>query len=98
MSALKTAIGSSFTQIYTHPSLRRARRARAAWWRTLTGAPAQVHYFHQADDPYSHLCAQVLGRLAAAVSQGFGCGLCPLRLAFGLVVPQTPTPTGGQTC
>jgi len=65
MSALKTAIGRSFTQIYTHPGLRRARRARAAWWRTLTGAPAQVHYFHQADDPYSHLCAQVLGRLAA---------------------------------
>ena len=65
MSALKTAIGSSFTQIYTHPGLRRARRVRAAWWRTLTGAPAQVHYFHQADDPYSHVCAQVLGRLAA---------------------------------
>lgn len=65
MSALTTAIGSSFTQIYTHPGLRRARRVRAAWWRTLTGAPAQVHYFHQADDPYSHVCAQVLGRLAA---------------------------------
>ena len=65
MSALKTAIARSFTQIYTHPGLRRARRARAAWWRTLTRASAQVHYFHQADDPYSHLCAQVLVRLAA---------------------------------
>ncbi len=65
MSALKTAIARSLTQIYTHPGLRRVRRARAAWWRTLTGASAQVHYFHQADDPYSHLCAQVLARLAA---------------------------------
>ena len=65
MSALKTAIARSFTQLYTHPGLRRARRARAAWWRTLTRACAQVHYFHQADDPYSHLCAQVLARLAA---------------------------------
>jgi len=24
-----------------------------------------IDYFHQADDPYSHLVAQVLGRLAA---------------------------------
>ena len=65
MSALKTAIARSITQLYTHPNLRRVRRARAAWWRTLTGASAQVHYFHQADDPYSHLCAQILARLAA---------------------------------
>ncbi len=64
MSALKTAIARSLTQLYTHPGLRRARRARADWWRRLTGATAQVHYFHQADDPYSHLCAQVLARLA----------------------------------
>ena len=64
MSALKTHIARSFTRLYTHPGLRRLRRARAALWRKLTGAPAQVHYFHQADDPYSHLCAQVLEQLA----------------------------------
>lgn len=65
MSAIKTQIARNFVRIYTHPGLRRLRRARATLWRKITGASAQVHYFHQADDPYSHLCAQVLTRLAA---------------------------------
>ena len=65
MSALKTQIARNFVRVYTHPGLRRLRRARATLWRKITGASAQVHYFHQADDPYSHLCAQVLARLAA---------------------------------
>ena len=65
MSALKTQIARNFVRVYTHPGLRRLRRARATLWRKITGASAQVQYFHQADDPYSHLCAQVLGRLAA---------------------------------
>ena len=65
MSALKTQIARNFVRVYTHPGLRRLRRARATLWRKMTGASAQVQYFHQADDPYSHLCAQVLGRLAA---------------------------------
>ncbi len=65
MSALKTQIARNFVRIYTHPGLRRLRRARATLWRKLTGATAQVHYFHQADDPYSHLCAQVLARLSS---------------------------------
>lgn len=63
MSALKTQIGRTFVRLYTHPGLRRLRRARATLWRRVSGAPAKVHYFHQADDPYSHLCAQVLSRL-----------------------------------
>jgi 2-hydroxychromene-2-carboxylate isomerase len=66
MSALKTQIARNFVRLYTHPGLRRLRRARAALWRNITGAQAQVHYFHQADDPYSHLCAQVLARLAGS--------------------------------
>ena len=65
MSDLKTHIARNFVRLYTHPGLRRLRRARAALLLKLLGAPAQVHYFHQADDPYSHLCAQVLERLAA---------------------------------
>jgi hypothetical protein len=64
MSALKTHIARNFVRLYTHPGLRQLRRARATLWRRLTSAAAQVHYFHQADDPYSHLCAQVLARLA----------------------------------
>lgn len=66
MSALKTHIARTFVRLYTHPGLRRLRRAKATLARKLTGRPAQVHYFHQADDPYSHLCVQVLQRLADA--------------------------------
>jgi 2-hydroxychromene-2-carboxylate isomerase len=33
--------------------------------RALSGGPAEMHYFHQADDPYSYLAAQCLTRLAA---------------------------------
>ena len=64
MSTLKTQIARNFVRLYTHPGLRRLRRAKATMVRKLTGRAAQVHYFHQADDPYSHLCVQVLERLA----------------------------------
>ena len=66
MSTLKTQIARNFVRLYTHPALRRLRRAKATLVRKLTGRAAQVHYFHQADDPYSHLCVQVLERLAEA--------------------------------
>ena len=66
MSALKTQIARNFVRLYTHPGLRRLRRAKASMVRKLTGRAAQVHYFHQTDDPYSHLCVQVLKRLATA--------------------------------
>ena len=65
MSALKTHIARNFVRLYTHPGLRRLRRAKASMVRKLTGRAAQVHYFHQTDDPYSHLCVQLLQRLAA---------------------------------
>jgi 2-hydroxychromene-2-carboxylate isomerase len=47
----------------THEYTRDARRGIAEGRRRLTGRPHVVDYFHQADDPYSHLAAQVLGRL-----------------------------------
>lgn len=51
--------------LMTRPSVRDARRALHAWRRTLSGQTATVHYFHQADDPYGHLCLQVLPALAS---------------------------------
>ena len=66
MSALKTQIARTFVRLYTHPGLRRLRRDRETLVRKLTGRPAEVHYFHQTDDPYSHLCVQVLQGLAGA--------------------------------
>ena len=41
-------------------------RARAEATRQKTGAPHRVEYFHQLDDPYCHLTAQVLKQFAQA--------------------------------
>ena len=63
MSVLKNTITKHVVRILTHPATRQLRRAATGGLRRLRGAPAQVHYFHQADDPYSHLCVQVLEQL-----------------------------------
>ena len=44
----------------TSPTLRSARWGRAAALRRIRGSRPQVYYFHQIDDPYSHLTAQLL--------------------------------------
>ena len=64
MSA-KAIIGGAITSLITSPRLRDRKRSVAALKRKLRGAPAQVHYFHQTDDPYSHLMLQVLPALLA---------------------------------
>ncbi len=48
------------------PKRAQKRRDAAEAERKRTGAPHQVEYFHQPDDPYSHLSAQKLAALAAA--------------------------------
>jgi 2-hydroxychromene-2-carboxylate isomerase len=48
----------------TSPRTRDARRALHELGRRLRGAPHRVHYFHQVDDPYSALVAQVLPAFA----------------------------------
>lgn len=45
------------------PAKRSKKRAKAEAQRAKAGAPHRVEYFHQHDDPYSHLAAQVLGAL-----------------------------------
>ncbi|MBA4048689.1 MAG: 2-hydroxychromene-2-carboxylate isomerase [Sphingomonas sp.] len=42
------------------PQRRAKRRAKAEAARVKAGAPHRVEYFHQHDDPYSHLAQQVL--------------------------------------
>lgn len=42
------------------PSIRAKRRARAEAQRIKASEPHRVEYFHQYDDPYSHLSSQVL--------------------------------------
>lgn len=61
--SLRSAVASRVVDTLAGPGLRDLRRAGAEWRRRLGGRPHQIRYFHQADDPYSHLAAQVLGRL-----------------------------------
>lgn len=65
MSCLRTFIQRNLVRGLTHPNFRRLVRTRARLLRLLRGAPARVHYFHDAGDPYSHLCARLLPELAA---------------------------------
>jgi 2-hydroxychromene-2-carboxylate isomerase len=51
------------TAAFLSPRTRDARRWLAERRRRMAGEPHRVRYFHQPDDPYSHLAAQVLGRL-----------------------------------
>ncbi len=60
---IKSAIAGALTGTLTSRSLREARRRLAAMRRRIRGAPVEVHYFHQVDDPYSQLAAQTLPSL-----------------------------------
>jgi 2-hydroxychromene-2-carboxylate isomerase len=58
--------------------VRDVRRRAHAFGRQLRDGPAVVHYFHQVDDPYSHLMLQALPALAARYA---------VRLQMHLVPP-----------
>ena len=62
---LKAAISRRVSSFLTSKGLRDFRRGVHALRRRLAGRAPTVHYFHQADDPYSHLAAQMLAPLAA---------------------------------
>jgi 2-hydroxychromene-2-carboxylate isomerase len=78
MASVKAAVARTVAGLLTSPRVRDARRSLASAGRRLRGAPAVVHYFHQADDPYSQLVLQVLPKLAEA---------CSIRLVLHLVPP-----------
>jgi 2-hydroxychromene-2-carboxylate isomerase len=62
-AAMRAMLSRIFSQLVSSPSLRAARRDIEAVRRKLRGHRPQVLYFHQIDDPYSHLTAQVLTAL-----------------------------------
>jgi 2-hydroxychromene-2-carboxylate isomerase len=62
---MRPAVSRFVTQAMTSPTRRKLTRAAAGVGRRLSGAEPVVDYFHQADDPYSHLAAQLAGPLAA---------------------------------
>lgn len=57
---LKAPIQRAFSRLVTSESLRDTRRTLAASWRRAVGSEPVVHYFHQANDPYSQLTAALL--------------------------------------
>lgn len=63
--SLKTLLMPIVTQHRFARSTLLAKRAKAEKIRLASGRPHQVYYFHQVDDPYSHLVAQALPRFLA---------------------------------
>lgn len=62
---MRAMIRSTITAALTSHAVRDARRAIFGARRKITGARPTVHYFHQPDDPYSHLAAQLLQPLVS---------------------------------
>lgn len=61
---LARKIAPVLASVFTSPRTRDARRWLVEQRRRLSNDRHRVQYFHQADDPYSHLAAQVLHDLA----------------------------------
>jgi 2-hydroxychromene-2-carboxylate isomerase len=65
MSSLARRISPHLIGVLTSPLTRDVRRWLVEQRRRLRGEPQRVLYFHQIDDPYSQLAAQVLPELLA---------------------------------
>jgi 2-hydroxychromene-2-carboxylate isomerase len=65
MSKLTRRISPLLSQTLTHPRTRATRRWLAERRRRIRREPHRIRYFHQVDDPYSHLAAQILAQLIA---------------------------------
>jgi 2-hydroxychromene-2-carboxylate isomerase len=63
---VKTRIRSTAVSTLASARYLNFLRGKARLRRKLSGKPAAVHYFHQVDDPYSHLAVQKLDQLKAA--------------------------------
>jgi 2-hydroxychromene-2-carboxylate isomerase len=62
-ATMRAMLSRLFSQTVSSPTLRSVRRGFEAARRVLRGQRPQVLYFHQIDDPYSQLTAQVLPAL-----------------------------------
>jgi 2-hydroxychromene-2-carboxylate isomerase len=61
--SLKTAVASGIMAYVTSEQRLLAGRARVERRRQAAGAPHVIEYFHQVDDPYSHLAVQALAAI-----------------------------------
>ena len=62
---MKAAVGRTIAGLLTSARVRDVGRGLRSAARRVRRAPALVEYFHQVDDPYSHLVLQALPALAA---------------------------------
>ena len=74
---LQTRIRSRMVRFLASPAFLGLERRRGAISRRLRGEPLAVHYFHQVDDPYSHLVIQKLDALRDAYDVPFRMHLAP---------------------
>ena len=68
---LKARLRSRAIRLMASEAFLRSSRRRARLKRRLSGEAQAVHYFHQVDDPYSHLAVQKLEALKAAYDLPF---------------------------
>lgn len=78
---LKTRIRSTGMRYFASPGYLEKQREKARKQRSKRGAAAVVHYFHQVDDPYSHLAIQKLELLQASYQLEFTTHLVSKPLA-----------------
>ncbi len=67
----RTRIRSTLMRKFASAGYLNLLRGKARLKRKLSGAPPAVHYFHQVDDPYSHLAVQKLDELRASYDLPF---------------------------
>ena len=65
-TAFRRWVVSMMMRWYSSPRVRDRRRRRFERKRRRAGEPHRVEYYHQVEDPYSHLAAQVLRRFVDA--------------------------------
>ena len=80
-------LGSMVARRLADPGRLAKRRARAEKKRIRSGEPHVVEYFHQVEDGYSHLAAQVLRDLAARYDIQLVCHLVSLETGDNLPEP-----------
>lgn len=73
---LETRLRSTGARLLSSSTFRSMARNRARLKRRLGGGTAEIHYFHQVDDPYSHLAVQTLDALKGAYPLPFRVHLC----------------------
>lgn len=86
MRPVERRVASQLTRVLLSPRRRALVAGLRELRRRVSAAPHRVRYFHQVDDPYSHLAAQAL----APLCEGYGIELEPwlVRPETGANIPE----------